>query len=82
MARIALKNGINAILDDYCKRISRQTIRVYGDANWPSIRAMLGEWESKGYLRILRDPETANDADICVEMLNYIEQKSPWPNWP
>jgi hypothetical protein len=36
----------------------------------------------KGYLKILIDPEKATDNEVCVEMLNYIEEKSPWPNWP
>ena len=59
------------------KEIPRKTLRVYGENDWPEIKAALREWEGKGYLRVLKDPEDAADEEICVEMLSYIEQKSP-----
>ena len=77
-----LKNGLNGCLDNMFREIPRKTIRVYGEDNWPQVNALLKEWEDKGYLKILRNPETALDDEVCVEMLAYIEQKSPWPNWP
>ena len=83
MGKIALKNGINALLDNMTKNISRQAIRVYGDGNWPEINAQLAEWERKGYLKILIPPEAAEDKDVCVQMLKYIDIKSPWGDkWP
>ena len=83
MGKIALKNGINAILDNGgSKEISRKTIRVYGDNSWPEINTILAEWEHRAFLKILIPPETANDNDLCIKMLRYIEAESPWPNWP
>jgi hypothetical protein len=80
--RITFKNGINGCLDNYFKENPRKTIRVYGDGDWPDILTTLREWESKGYLRVLKDPTEAKDDEICVLMLSYIEQHSPWQNWP
>lgn len=83
MGKTALKNGINALLDNMTSKISRQAIRVYGDDNWLEINTQLAEWEQKGYLKILISPESAEDNDICVQMLKYIDIPSPWGNkWP
>lgn len=83
MAKKALKNGLNRLLDDGCKSIPRKTIRVCGDNNWPDINAQLAEWEKKDYLKILIPPENAKDEDICIVMLKYIERESPWGDkWP
>jgi hypothetical protein len=83
MGKKALRNGINALLDNMCKDIARQAIRVYGDNDWPEINAALAEWEKQGFLKILIPPETADDNQICVRMLKYIDIKSPWGDkWP
>ncbi len=82
MNRKTFKDSLNGCLDNMFREIPRKAIRVYGENGWPQINALLKEWQDKGYLKILRNPEIASDDDICVQMLAYIEQKSPWPNWP
>ena len=37
----------------------------------------LTEWESKGFLKILKDPKKCEPRDPCVKMLKFIEEKSP-----
>jgi hypothetical protein len=83
MAALALKRGLNRILDDAGHAgpfpISRGTIRIYGDADWPTIRTLLREWERAGFLRTLADPESCSDDTICVEMRYYIDGEGGWP---
>lgn len=43
---------------------------------------LLKQWELRGLLRIEVSPFLANDDDVCIHMLDYIDQKSPWPNFP
>ena len=75
MNRISFRNGINGCLDNMAKRITRKTLRIYGENDWPGIKSLLREWQGNGYLHVLKDPENTADEDICVEMLSYIEQK-------
>jgi len=79
----SLRNSINRFLDDEkCLLLTAGFVQDCGLNDWQTIGAALKEWESKGYLRILKDPyETARD-EICVEMLSYIDRESPWPDWP
>lgn len=80
-----LKNGIkNMVLSNRVSGISRSTIRGYGRDDWPTIKKALSEWEKKGYLKILKDPEFARDDEVCVEFLTFFEFPSPIPgflNW-
>jgi hypothetical protein len=80
MGKVALKSGLNSILDDTAEReITRLTIRAYGGDDWNVINAALADWQSKGFVKILKLPEFAKDGEECVELLNYIEHASPWP---
>jgi hypothetical protein len=82
MGKGLLHAAINRLLDDGARHIRRSDIVVFGGSNWSKIKAALTEWEGKGYLRIIKDPEFARDEEVCLEMLNYIDQKSPWRDWP
>jgi len=42
------------------------------------INAALADWQSKGFVKTLKLPEFAKDGEECLELLNYIEQASPW----
>lgn len=77
-----LKSSLNRMIDDGpgCPlAISEQTLRTccgagqsWG-ATWSETKRLLAEWEAKGYLRVLCDPETASPKDACVELLYYID---------
>ncbi len=77
-----LKSAINSgILDGGATLVTRESIRLYGKNDWKSINKALADWESRGILKILKNPETANDDDICIEMLHYIDRRG-FDNWP
>lgn len=77
-----LKAVINRILDDGGKMIPRSDIEMYGEGDWTAIMSAIKEWESRGLLKIRKDPQTAADQDICLEMLKYIDRDSPMEGWP
>lgn len=81
----ALKGNLNLkILSNRIALVQRSSIRIAGRANWPAIKQALSEWQKKGYLKILKDPEFALDDEVCVEFLTFFEHKSPIPgflNW-
>ena len=80
-----LRNGIlGHVLSDAADEVTRHTIRTYGRDDWPVIKRALEEWQGKGYLKILKNPESANDDEVCVKFLTFFEHQSPIPgflNW-
>jgi 23S rRNA A2030 N6-methylase RlmJ len=82
---LSLRAGINRILDDgdgTNKRITRRILTVYGHDDIEGVSACLNKWKERGLLKILKPYESSQDHEEVVEMLDYIEKESPWPNWP
>ncbi len=80
MSKGLLKASLNRMIDDGpgCPLpVSEETLRTYCGAgqSWSETKRLLGEWQAKGFLRLLRDPETASPKDICLELLYYIDGK-------
>ena len=85
MRKGLLKASLNRIIDDAGDdigsplRISEETLRTYCGAgtgwgkSWNEVKRLLAQWEAKGFLRVLCDPESASPKDICLELLYYIE---------
>lgn len=59
-------------------RVTGETLRKRcgcgREVGWEQTRKWLSEWETQGFLRVLRDPETAGK-EVCVELLYYIDHK-------
>ena len=55
------------------------TSRTSGD--WNPIKDALSEWELLGWLRIIDDPEFAEDDQYCVEMLTFMGGEEFPENW-
>jgi hypothetical protein len=77
-----LEASINRYLDDGVRVYSKSDLGYFGAHDWPRIKALLEQWESRALLRIVKPIDEARDEETVIEMLDYIEQKSPWPNWP
>ena len=77
-----IKSLIRRILDDSAQPfILRSTLCPRGMPCDPDTLNLLQRWETQGYLRVLGNPnELADDAPI-VEMLRYIDGKSPIPGF-
>lgn len=53
--------------------IYKRFLEYAGEGDWSFIMTYLKEWESKGLLKILKDPQTAEEEDICVKALKFID---------
>ena len=86
---IELAAGINYILEGRQQsplgtRISRRHILIYSHNKIEEAAQAIEKWKCMGYLTVLKDIRVASDVDSCVEMLRFIDQKSPiggWLNW-
>ena len=68
-----LGGGIDRTLDDTGKtEISKKTLEGYGGPDWSIINQALAEWETRGILKIIKDPEQARSEEIVIKMLCYI----------
>jgi hypothetical protein len=74
----AFKRFINNAWCDFEKRNWTKADLLGGSLLSPvDLLPILQEWQSAGYLRILKSPVTVTNDDICVEILTYIE-RSPF----
>jgi len=75
--RLELKAGIHRYIEDVSRQIPLKFLKSFSNHDLETMFGSVREWESKGFLRIIRDPETSDDNDICIELRHYIEQDSP-----
>jgi len=76
-----LTRNINDFVGSGYGFIPRWAFRVYGESEWTTIRELLADWEERGFLQILKDPETADDNDYCTKMFNFVEATEPLPSY-
>jgi hypothetical protein len=83
MNTLALKNGLNRyFLDGDSGLFTKEVIGTLAGNDWSAITVQLEEWQRRGLLRIVKQPDEAKKDDICIEMLNLIDRESPIPGWP
>jgi hypothetical protein len=80
--RDRLVGAINRYLDDGTRKYTKADLAALGENDWINIKTTIADWEARGLARIVRPFDEAAPSDIVIEMLDYIDQKSPWPNWP
>jgi len=79
MNELLLRNHLNNFMGEGCGLIPRWATRLYGNSDWPSIRTTLAEWQQRGFLAILNDPEDCDDNTLVVKMYNFIDALEPLP---
>jgi hypothetical protein len=57
-------------------RFTKRNLLAFSSHDAATLTACLHEWQSKGYLRIVKPLSECKDEDICIEMKSFIEQKS------
>ena len=77
-----LRDEINRGLDYGCFDLTKANLVEMSEGDLGLCLLLLKQWEARGLLRIDLNPVLANDNDVCVHMLDYIDKKSPWPNFP
>jgi hypothetical protein len=48
---------------------------------WTTINSMLDTWRDMGLIRILKYPGNADDNEICIEILRFLDGKDFPENW-
>ena len=65
-------------------RVTGETLRRHcgcgRDVSWEEAKKWLSEWETQGFLRVLRDPASAGK-EVCLELLDYINHKGCLPHF-
>lgn len=85
--KAVIKALINYLLEGGQTRGTKIKLRElfqYGIRDLALVDEALHEWRAQGYLVILKEPAECAPDDYCVEMLSFIDQKSPikgWLNW-
>jgi len=79
MNKTLLRNHLNNFVGEGCGFIPRWAARLYGESDWASIRAAFEDWQQKGFLTVLNDPESCEDNTIIAKMHNFIDALEPLP---
>jgi hypothetical protein len=91
--KLLLKRHLNNFVDEGYAFVPAWSPTTYGEGKWLEINLYLAEWEAKGYLKVLKTPETCSPDELCIEMFNFIDAPKPlhsnWlsktrlpPKWP
>lgn len=78
-----LKSGLNNLYADRVYSVDRFTILTYAGGDVISAKSLLEKWADRKYVRILKDINTADNKDICIEIVKWIDdprlqQNSDW----
>ncbi len=73
MAQFVLKEGFNRYFQDGCTTFTKHEVLAYGAANRRHIEECLADWESKGFIKVLKPLDTAADGDVIVKVLKTIK---------
>ena len=74
----ALKSALNRYLDVGHKMVTKMEISRASDEDLALAEMNLTEWQSSGYLNLRTVLFSANDDDVCVELIGYIDNEKPW----
>ena len=65
-------------------RFTKRNLLAFSSGDTATLNTCLQEWQTRGYLQILKSLSECGDEEICIEMKSFIEQKSPirgFLNW-
>lgn len=80
----AFKAGINRMLEDGHKIIEAKHLFIYSFGNTDLIETSLLKWQKTNTAKIVKPYRDCEPDDHCIELLKFIEQKSPikgYMNW-
>lgn len=82
--KLVLKSGINRMLEDKIKIISRFHLSVFGKGDDDTIAESISEWQDRNILIIIKPYCECASEDECIEVYQFIDMKSPirgYLNW-
>jgi hypothetical protein len=86
MNKLYLQKNLNDFVGEGYAYVPAWAPIIYGEVDvaghWALVHAALTEWEAKGFLKVLKDPEHCTADELCIEMFNFIGAEKPLPaNW-
>lgn len=72
------------MLEDGYKKIEAKHLLVYSKNDSAVVTDSIQDWSQRGILKILKSYSECAPDDYCIEMLKFIDQKSPikgYMNW-
>jgi hypothetical protein len=76
-----LKAGIHRYIEDVTIEVPRRFLESFCNHDVATLNEALAEWESKGYLEILKPVELCMQEEKCIRVNHYIDMKSPIPGF-
>jgi hypothetical protein len=79
-----LQASINRMLEDGYKKIKAKHLYTYSKHDIGVVEESIQDWERRGMLKILKPYQDCDPEEDCVELLRFIDQKSPikdYMNW-
>jgi hypothetical protein len=73
MKSFALKEALNRYFEDGFTNFRKVDIESYGEGDWPRIKECLRNWESRGLVKTLVSIDEANEEDVVVKVLGFID---------
>jgi hypothetical protein len=64
---------LNSFLDAGSDQVRRSDIHTWVDPGADAVVNALRDWESKGFIAVVKDPRHAKEKDVCLRILKRIE---------
>lgn len=64
---------LNSFLDAGSDQVRRSDIHMWVDPGADAVFDALRDWESKGFISVLKDPRQAKEKEVCLKILRRIE---------
>jgi len=76
--------AINRFLEDGISEYTKHDLGAWGEEDWQNIKATLADWKYRGLTRIVKPIDEAEDRDVVIEMLKYVDTEDgfKWPAFP
>jgi hypothetical protein len=74
-----LADALNCYFQAGCKTFTRHELLAYGKMDFARVEGCLCEWESRGFIQVLKPLKGAQDGDIVVKLLHPIQDQDDTP---
>ena len=64
---------LNSFLDAGSDQVRRSDIHMWVDPGSDAVFDALRDWESKGFIALVKDPREAKEKDVCLRIAKRIE---------
>lgn len=73
MGKKALASGLDNLYADRVRIVERFTILTYSESTEIETQEMLEEWQSSGFIKIIKPVSECEKMEPCIELLSFIQ---------